>query len=216
MSWSNIKIKQLSQFIDLVSEVDVEGLMENLNFRAKVVSLFREIPFNQVRKSDVEDVIRISNYYLETLLTYKVQEPSGVVSINGVTYKFNKDRSKWTTGQVIDAKMLTAEQIKENPEKLLAIFYLNGDYDGDNKERELLFSEHFPAVEFWNFINFFLLNYEERKLAILSLMTARAMAIARKQNSETRRMTGSFGRRFWLGCRNFGKYLWTRLRKSRI
>lgn len=216
MSWSNIKIKQLSQFIDLVSEVDVEGLMENLNFRAKVVSLFREIPYNQVRKSDVEDVIRISNYYLETLLTYKIQEPTGVVTIQGVTYTFNKDRAKWTTGQVIDAKMLTAQDIKESPERLLAIFYLNGAYDGDNKEREQLFAEHFPAVEFWNFINFFLLNYEERKLAILSLMTARAMAMARKQNRETLRMTGSFGRRFLSVCRNFGKSLLTKLRKNRI
>jgi len=196
--------------------VDVEGLMENLKFRAKVVSLFREIPYNQVRKSDVEDVIRISNYYLETLLTYKIQEPTGVVTIQGVTYTFNKDRAKWTTGQVIDAKMLTAQDIKENPERLLAIFYLNGAYDGDNKEREQLFAEHFQALEFWNFINFFLLNYEERKLAILSLMTARAMAMTRKQNRETRRMIGSYGRRFWLGCRNFGGYLWTMLRKSRI
>lgn len=214
MSWSNIKIKQLSQFIDLIGETDLSGLMENLNFRAKVVSIFREIPYEQVRKSDVEDVIRISNFYLETLLSYKPELPKEKILIDGKWYVFNPDRNKWTTGQVIDAKMLSLEDLKENPEKLLAIFYLNGEYDGDNKEREILFSEKFPAVDFWNFYNFFLLNYESRKLAILALMTARAMMMSRKALKQ-QAMSGTFGQRIWSLVRSCGVSRWTRSQKSR-
>lgn len=215
MSWSNINIKQLSEFISVIGDTPADDLLSNLKFRAKVVSIFRNEPYNRVLKSDVDDVIRISDFYLDFLLTYKVEDPKGEVTIDGVTYRFNKDRNKWRVGQVIDAKMLTVEQIKETPERLVAIFYLEKDYDGDNSGRASIFAEKFPPIEYWNFINFFLANYEQRKLAILSLMTARAIVATRKINKKSTVQTiGLFGRQCWLGCRKFGAYLWTRLRHN--
>ena len=215
MSWSNINIKQLSQFIHLFGETKLEGLIENLLFRAKVVSIFREVPYEHVRKSDVEDVLRISNIYLDTLLSYRVEEPEEQVLIDGKWYKCSLDRNKWTTGQIIDAKMLTPEDIQESPEKLLAIFYLEKEYDGNNSEREILFAKKFPPKEFWNFINFFLLNYESRKVAILGLMTARAMMTSRQAMKEQAK-NGSFGRRIWKRFQRFFLFRWIMSLKSRM
>jgi len=215
MSWSNINIKQLSQFIHLFGETKLEGLMENLLFRAKVVSIFREVPYEQVRKSDVEDVLRISNLYLDTLLSYRVELPTEQVLIDGKWYKCNLDRNKWTTGQIIDAKMLTSEDITESPEKLLAIFYLEKEYDGNNSEREILFAKKFPPKVFWNFINFFLLNYESRKLAILGLMTARAMMTSRQAMKEQAK-NGSFGHRTLKRFQRFFLFRWIMSLKSRM
>lgn len=215
MLWSEIKIKQLSQFIDLLGETELESLMQNLKFRAKVVSIFREIPYPKVMASHVDDVIRISNIYLDLLLSYKVEEPKGKVLIEGKWYTFELDRNKWTAGQIIDAKMMTPEDIKEHPERLLAIFYLNGEYDGDTKETAELFAKKFDPIEYWNFLNFFLSNLEQRKVATLAVMTARAMAMTQKLQKE-QAMNGSFGQRIFVRLRNFGVFRWMRLRNSRM
>lgn len=198
-----MRIDQLAKWQNLVTtDVKLEELLENLDFRAKIVSMFRDEPLSKVRKSHVEDVLRISNYYIDLLSTYKKSNPAERIEINGKFYTFSLNRQHWSTGQIIDFKNLTKSELINKPQKMLAIFYVEEGMDycqeeknkiiNPNSEREELFRMYFPWQEYLNFQGFFLHNLEQRKLAIMGVKTARAIAQMKKIQKE---MSGSFGQR---------------------
>jgi hypothetical protein len=200
-----MRIDQLAKWQNLVTaDVKLEELLDNLEFRAKVVSIFRDEMLSKVRKSHVEDVLRISNHYIDLLSTYKKSEPTERIEIQGKVYTFSTNRQHWSTGQIIDLKNMSKSELLNEPQKLLAIFYVEEGMEycqeeknkviNPNSEREELFRLHFPWQEYLNFQGFFLHNLDKRKLAIMGVKTARAMATMRTQQKE---MSGSYGRRLW-------------------
>jgi hypothetical protein len=204
-----MRIDQLAKWQNLVTaDVKLEELLDNLEFRAKVVSIFRDEMLSKVRKSHVEDVLRISNHYIDLLSTYKKSTPSERIEINGKVYIFSTNRQHWSTGQIIDLKNMSKNELLNEPQKLLAIFYVEDGFDycqeeknkiiNPNSEREELFRLHFPWQEYLNFQGFFLLNLDKRKLAIMGVKTARAIATMKMQQKE---MSGSYGQRLWYKLR---------------
>jgi L-lysine 2,3-aminomutase len=204
-----MRIDQLAKWQNLVTaDVKLEELLENLEFRAKVVSIFRDEMLSKVRKSHVEDVLRISNYYIDLLSTYKKSDPAERIEIQGNVYTFSKNRNHWESGQIIDLKNMSKSELLNEPQKLLAIFYIEDGLEycqeeknkiiNPNSEREELFRLHFPWQEYLNFQGFFLHNLDKRKLAIMGVKTARAMKIMREQQKE---MSGTYGQRLWYNLR---------------
>jgi hypothetical protein len=200
-----MRIDQLAKWQNLVTaDVKLEELLENLEFRAKVVSIFRDEMLSKVRKSHIEDVLRISNHYIDLLSTYKKSDPSERIEINGKFYTFSTNRQHWSTGQIIDLKNMSKSELLNEPQKLLAIFYIEEGLEycqeekskviNPNSEREELFRLHFPWQEYLNFQGFFLHNLDKRKLAIMGVKTARVMATMKKQQKE---MSGTYGQRLW-------------------
>jgi hypothetical protein len=198
-----MRIDQLTKWQNLVTaDVKLEELLDNLEFRAKVVSIFRDEMLSKVRKSHVEDVLRISNHYIDLLSTYKKSDPSERIEIQGKVYTFSTNRQHWSTGQIIDLKNMSKSELLNEPQKLLAIFYVEenmeycqekkGKLINPNSEREELFRMHFPWQEYLNFQGFFLLNLDKRKLAIMGVKTARAIATMKMQQKE---MSGTYGQR---------------------
>ena len=198
-----MRIDQLSKWQNLVTaDVKLEELLDNLEFRAKVVSIFRDEMLSKVRKSHVEDVLRISNHYIDLLSTYKKATPIERIEIQGKVYTFSTNRQHWSTGQIIDLKNMSKSELLNEPQKLLAIFYVEENMEycqeeknkviNPNSEREELFRLHFPWQEYLNFQGFFLHNLDKRKLAIMGVKTARAIATMKMQQKE---MSGTYGQR---------------------
>ena len=202
-----MRIDQIAKWQQLITDdMNLNELLSNLEFRCRVVSIFRDITISKARSADVEDVIRISNHYIEKLASYEKKQPAERIEIDGKTFVFNTNRNAWKTGQIIDLKMLPIETIINEPQKMLAIMYIEEgmtycqEVDGvvvnPNTDREELFRMHFPWQELLNFQGFFLHNLEQRKIAIMAIQTARMIAVMKKQQ-----MTGSRGRRYsfnWL------------------
>jgi hypothetical protein len=200
-----MRIDQIAKWQNLVTaDTNFDELLENLDFRAKVVSMFRDEPLSKVRKSHVDDVLRISNYYIDLLSTYKKSDPAERIEINGKVYTFSLNINDWSTGQIIDFKNLSKSELISEPQKMLAIFYIEegmeycqeerGKIINPNSEREELFRMYFPWQEYLNFQGFFLHNLNERKIAIMGVKTARAIAQAKKIQKE---MSGTYGLRLW-------------------
>jgi hypothetical protein len=114
-----MRIDQLSKWQNLVTaDVKLEELLDNLEFRAKVVSIFRDEMLSKVRKSHVEDVRRISNPYIDLLSTYKKATPTERIEIQGKVYTFSTNRQHWSTGQIIDLKNMSKSELLNEPQKL--------------------------------------------------------------------------------------------------
>ena len=131
-----MRIDQLAKWQNLVTaDVKLEELLENLEFRAKVVSIFRDEMLSKVRKSHVEDVLRISNYYIDLLSTYKKSDPAERIEIQGNVYTFSKNRNHWESGQIIDLKNMSKSELLNEPQKLLAIFYIEDGLEYCQEEK---------------------------------------------------------------------------------
>lgn len=196
-SISKIKIAQIAKWLKLLegfNEAQYRKLLDNLGFRAQVVAIMHDTTISQAKRMDVDDILYLSNHYIELLASYKYHPPKETIEVAGQKFYFSRSFGKWSTGQIIDAKLLTADDLLMHPERLLAMMYveqgmLYGQEDehqsiiNPNQRREQLFKEHFDGEEFWNFYNFFLSNYESWKLAITGIQIAR-MRIARKQTEK--------------------------------
>ncbi len=192
-SISQIKIGQIAMWLKLLEGFDdrkFTALLQNLEFRTQVVAIMLEMPMSQARRIDVDDVLQISNHYITLLSTYKYKEPRELIEVKGQKFKFTPNFGAWSTGQIIDAKLLDVESLYTHPERLVAIMYVEQGlryHEEDahqqvinpNERREKIFAEYFDGEEFWNFYNFFLSNYEDWKLAISGIQIAR-MRIAAK------------------------------------
>jgi hypothetical protein len=198
-----MRIDQIAKWQNLITtDTNFEELLENLEFRSKVVSIFRDERLSKVRKAHYEDVLRISNHYIDLLSTYKKSDPAERIEIQGKFYTFSTNRQHWSTGQIIDLKNMSKSELLNEPQKLLAIFYVEegleycqeekGKVINPNSDREELFRMYFPWQEYLNFQGFFLLNLDKRKLAIMGVKTARAISTMKMQQKE---MSGTYGQR---------------------
>lgn len=175
---------QLTKWM-LMTEI-IEGAKENLtkmlDFQVQLVSVFSGLSVNQVKKAHVDDVIDLSMKLLDMLNGYEYQDPKSEITIEGKKYFFEKDFAGYSTGQIIDMKLI--EDVSQNPCEALAICYIEEDMEycqedargkiiNPNKKREEIFKRSFPGDEFLNFFAFFFRLLEQRKLAIWGIKMAR-------------------------------------------
>ena len=186
---------QLTKWM-LMTEI-IEGAKENLtkmlDFQVQLVSVFSGLSVNQVKKVHVDDVISLSMNLLDMLNGYEYQEPQSELIIEGKKYLFEKDFAGYSTGQIIDLKLI--EDVSQNPCEALAVCYIEEDMEycqedargkiiNPNKKREEIFKRSFPGDEFLNFFAFFFRLLEQRKLAIWGIKMARMKIEKEKINQE--------------------------------
>ena len=175
---------QLTKWMLMIPVIEAakENLTKMLDFQVQLVSLFSGLSVNQVKKAHVDDVVDLSMKLLDMLNGYEYQEPKSEITVEGKKYFFEKDFAGYSTGQIIDLKLI--EDVSQNPSEALAICYIEEDMEycqedargkiiNPNKKREELFKRSFPGDEFLNFFAFFFRSLEQRKLAIWGIKMAR-------------------------------------------
>lgn len=189
----------------LVSGIkDLTSHLSSWNFKVQVVSIFSGESKDVIRTYLPRDVDRVFNHII-TIINEPVKEPKGEVKLDGVKYVFNKNFNEYSTGQIIDLKVV--ENVHENPYEVLAVLYVEEgmEYNQLNDKgsivnpaynRQEVFKEGFPGDEFLNVFDFFLNKWQRLKDAIWALEAAKtkiAIEKAKKEVLET--MSGTNGRR---------------------
>lgn len=200
-SISQLKPIHVTKWLKLMENFKEEkynAILENLQFRVQVVSIFLDMSLSQARRIDVSDLMEISEHYIKLMASFEYREPECKVSINGRQYVASKNYGEWSTGQIIDVKILKEEDFYLHPERFLSIMFVESDLNycqedsrgaiiNPNSEREKLFIDHFPGDELWRFYGFFLRNYTSWRLAIMGIQTARTMIQTRTIEKELKR-----------------------------
>lgn len=216
--------EQMAKWLLLAESVDASkgDLSRSLDFLCQVVSIFAELPMSKIRKFHIDDVTKAAKQLLEMLAEYSPQDPSDVITIEGQEYCFEKDSTAWSTGQIIDMKLI--EDVASTPWEALAIMYVEkgmeycqeddrGKVLNPNKKREEIFKRSFPGDEFVHFFYFFLTDCEKRKLAISAIQILRTMEEREKiEKSLSEIQSGSPGQSSSSGWRKRWVKMLTRLR----
>ena len=200
---------QLAKWIFLSNGVrDFSTLSNQLDFQVQVVSIFSEFSKERLCSSHPTDIVRVFEHLISILSVHDIKEPTGVVTIDGKKYIFDKDFNSYNTGAIIDLKLI--ESVYDDPYKVLSILYIEegmkyGQLDKNDKpmnpskDRIKLFKADFPGDEFLNVFGFFLDYYTKRNNAILALNTAKAMILMESEKNrlkkEIKTLNGSFGQR---------------------
>jgi hypothetical protein len=180
---------------------------------------------NKIKKGSIDSITAPAQHIMEMLGAYKYQDPSEFIEVKGKRFRFEKNFAHVTTGQIIDLKL--AGEITENPYAPLTIMYVEegmeycqederGRVQNPNEKREQLFREFFPGDEFLNFFNFFLRDYETRRVAILGIQTARMMMERMKVEQELKIQSGLLGQRSSIDYQKRWDKMWERLHNSHM
>jgi hypothetical protein len=200
-SLSQLKPVHVTKWIKLMENFKEEkynAILENLQFRVQVVSIFLNLSLSQARRIDVTDLIEISEHYVNLMASFEYKDPECKVTVNGRQYVASKNYGEWSTGQIIDVKILKQDDFYLHPERFLAIMFVESDLNycqedsrgaiiNPNSAREKIFIDHFPGDELWRFYGFFLRNYTSWRLAIMGIQTARTMIQTRTIERELKR-----------------------------
>ena len=201
--------KQLAKWLLLTSEgVELETLMDKLEFRVEVVSIFSGEAKDQLRLASYKDINLIFAKCIELLATYEQEDPSEVIEIDGQRFEFDKNIFNFNTGQAIDMKLIP--DVYQNPTEVLAILYVEegmvyNQLDdrkrviNPSEKRVKIFDEEFPGDEFLNVFGFFLRSYNSlnRAMYILKMAQTEIMMEETIQDlqQEVNDRNGSNGRR---------------------
>jgi hypothetical protein len=200
-SLSQLKPVHVTKWLKLMENFKEEkynAILENLQFRVQVVSIFLDMSLSQARRIDVSDLMDISEHYIKLMASFQYRDPDCKVIVNGREYVASKNYGAWSTGQIIDVKILKEEDFYLHPERFLAIMFVESDLSyceedkrgaiiNPNSEREKIFKDHFPGDELWRFYAFFLRNYSNWRLAIMGIQTARTMIQTKAMAKELKR-----------------------------
>jgi hypothetical protein len=200
-SLSQLKPVHVTKWLKLMENFKEEkynAILENLQFRVQVVSIFLDMSLSQARRIDVSDLMDISEHYIKLMASFQYRDPDCKVTVNGRQYIASKNYGEWSTGQIIDVKILKEEDFYLHPERFLAIMFVESDLlycqedkrgviINPNSEREKIFKDHFPGDELWRFYAFFLRNYSNWRLAIMGIQTARTMIQTKAMAKELKR-----------------------------
>lgn len=174
--------KQLAKWLLLTSEgVELDSLMDKLEFRVEVVSIFSGESKDQLRLASYKDINMIFARCIELLATYEQKEPSQVIEIEGQRFEFDKNIFNFSTGQAIDMKLIP--DVYQNPTEVLSIIYVEegmvynelddrGRVKNPAQKRTALFDKEFDGDEFLNVFAFFLRSYKDLNRAIYILKMA--------------------------------------------
>jgi hypothetical protein len=159
-------------------------VLNKLEFYVQLVSIFSGVPISTIRRVDIDSIAEASEHILTMLNEFTISEPIGRVEIDGQAYVFDKDSTHWTTGQIIDMKLI--DDTIANPCEALAIMYIEEGMEycqmdhrehvlNPTEKRAALFKKSFPGDESFNFYAFFLRDLDKRKLAILTIQSMKVM-----------------------------------------
>ena len=208
-----------------IKDINKNDIVKMLDFQCQILSIFSRLSVNKIKKGSIDSITAPAQHIMEMLGAYKYQEPSEFIEVNGKRFRFEKNFAHVTTGQIIDLKL--AGEITENPYAPLTIMYVEegmeycqederGRVQNPNENRERLFREYFPGDEFLNFFNFFLRDYETRRVAILGIQTARMMMERMKVEQELKIQSGSLGQRSYIDYQKRWDQMWERLHNSHM
>jgi hypothetical protein len=216
-----VKWLYLAPFIQEQRDASLSNL---LDFQVQMVSIFSDLPVSKVKKAHVDDVLKISEHLFRMLSQYENIEPSEIVEIEGKRYRFEKDFSLISTGQIIDLKLI--ENVNESPAEALAICYIEegmeycqeddrGRVLNPNKDREEIFKRSFPGDEFLNFFSFFLHSSRQRNLAILGIQLMRMKMQEKKIKANlSKTLNGLHGQKSSSIWQKLSRKMWTRSRSN--
>ena len=100
---SQVKIGQVAKWLKLLegfTEQKYSELKNNLEFKAQVVSIMLDITMNQARAIDIDDLLQISDHYINLFASYRYREPLELVEVNGQKFRFSKSTGAWGTAAV--------------------------------------------------------------------------------------------------------------------
>ncbi len=189
--------KQLAKWLLLTSEgVELETLMDKLEFRVEVVSIFSGESKDQLRLASYKDINLIFGKCIDLLATYEQTEPSEVIEIDGRRFTFDKNIYNFNTGQAIDMKLI--DDVYQNPSEVMAILYVEegmvyNQLDERKRvlnpasERMKIFDDEFPGDEFLNVFGFFLRSYKDLNRAIYILKMAQTEMMMEETIQELQR-----------------------------
>lgn len=208
-----------------IKDINKNDIVKMLDFQCQILSIFSRLSVNKIKKGSIDSITAPAQHIMEMLGAYKYQEPSEFIEVKGKRFRFEKNFAHVTTGQIIDLKL--AGEITENPYAPLTIMYVEegmeycqederGRVQNPNEKREQLFREYFPGDEFLNFFNFFLRDYETRRVAILGIQTARMMMERMKVEQELKIQSGSLGPRSSIDYQKRWDKMWERLHNSHM
>jgi len=192
-SVKSCSLQQLGQWAKAAEGTHGDKGFETLNFRVNVVSIFSGVKPEVLRTISFKELCVIYFNIQKMLSNHEIAEPLEEIFVAGKAYKFNKDFTKITTGQVVDMKLL--EDIHLNAARAMAILYVeNGlkysepDEDGIIKNptsiRADIFEKEFPGDVFLNMLDFFLRFYTKMNIASLTIQAAK-MEIQKDQMMKT-------------------------------
>jgi len=208
-----------------IKDLDKNDIVKMLDFQCQILSIFSRLSVNKIKKGSIDDISAPAQHMLNILGSYKYQEPSEFIEIKGKRFRFEKNFSHVSTGQIIDLKL--AGNISENPYAPLTIMYLEegmeycqederGRLLNPNDEREKVFREFFPGDEFLNFFNFFLQDYEKRRDAILAIQMGRMKMERMKALQELKIQSGLIGRKSSIDYQKKWDQMWTKLHNNHM
>jgi len=208
-----------------IKDINKNDIVKMLDFQCQILSIFSRLSVNKIKKGSIDSITAPAQHIMEMLGAYKYQEPSEVIEIKGKRFRFEKNFAHVSTGQIIDLKL--SGDITENPYAPLTIMYVEegmeycqederGRVQNPNEKREQLFREYFPGDEFLNFFNFFLQDYETRRVAILGIQTARMMMERMKVEQELKIRSGLLGQKSSIDYQKRWDKMWERLHNSHM
>lgn len=176
--------QQLAKWLFLCSgEVKLDSLMNQLDFRVQVVSIFSGISKEQLYNVSAREIHQPFNYLIDLLCYEPNDDFEPVFECDGKRYVFDKNFEGKSTGQIIDLKLI--ESVYDDPIQVMAILFVeegfiynqsdeNGVVINPLRNRQKIFAEHFPGDLFLDVFAFFLSNYDQLKTAmyILNMATA--------------------------------------------
>ena len=208
-----------------IKDLDKNDIVKMLDFQCQILSIFSRLSVNKIKKGSIDSITAPAQHILNILGSYKYQEPSEFIEIKGKRFRFEKNFSHVSTGQIIDLKL--AGNISENPYAPLTIMYLEegmeycqederGRLLNPNDEREKVFREFFPGDEFLNFFNFFLQDYEKRRDAILAIQMGRMKMERMKALQELKIQSGLIGQKSSIDYQKKWDQMWTKLHNNHM
>jgi len=134
--------------VDGISQVD-----NTIN----ILSCFSDVKKSELYKADIYSLANLEEEIINYIGNLKqLEEPKGVVEIDGKEFKFDKTLRTLSVGQVIDIKSLGGDFFRR-PNYVMAVLYKHPDIS--RKEASELFIDNFPIEEYDAVCRFFFLKY---------------------------------------------------------
>lgn len=135
--------------VDGISQVD-----NTIN----ILSCFSEAKKSDLYKADIYNLAKLEEEIIHYIGNLEpLEEPNGVVVIDGKEFKFDKTLRTLSVGQVIDIKSL-GDDFFRRPNYVMAVLYKHPEVS--RKEAAELFINDFPISEYDAVCRFFFIKYK--------------------------------------------------------
>lgn len=132
-----------------------------------IISCFSNLHKSDLYKVDIEDLAKAEEFIIKEISSIEnLEEPKGLVVIDGKEFVFDKSLKHFSVGQMIDIKSL-GNDFYNRVSYVMAVLYVNEDVT--RQEAANLFTDKFPLSEY-NAVNRFFFQKLENWKTITSLI----------------------------------------------